>query len=91
MYGQCKTIVDFKLKKAQPREEVRGRAARITLYMSAQYQLQLSQQDRQLMCAWAKTYPVDAWEIERDRRIVSIQGRGNPLVSELEQLAQHCQ
>ena len=91
MYGQCKSIVDFKLKKAQPREEVRGRAARITLYMAAQYQLPLSQQDRQLMCAWAKTYPVDAWEIERDRRIVSIQGRGNPLVSEPEQVAQYCQ
>lgn len=33
MYGECQTIVDFKGKRAQPREEVRGPAARITLYM----------------------------------------------------------
>ncbi|WP_254456685.1 endonuclease [Deefgea piscis] len=90
MYGSCQTIVDFKAKKVQPREEVRGRAARITLYMHQQYQLNLSRQDRQLMCAWAKTYPVDAWEIKRDKRIVGLQGSGNPLVSNPELLAQYC-
>jgi deoxyribonuclease I len=52
MYGQCKTIVDFKNKKAQPREEVRGRIARIHFYMYERYQLKLSKQDQQLMCAW---------------------------------------
>ncbi len=82
MYGQCKTIVDFKNKKAQPREEVRGRIARIHFYMYERYQLKLSKQDQQLMCAWAKTYPVDDWEIKRDQRIVKLQGDGNHFVSE---------
>ncbi len=82
MYGQCKTIVDFKNKKAQPREEVRGRIARIHFYMYERYQLKLSRQDQQLMCAWAKTYPVDDWEIKRDQRIVKLQGDGNHYVSE---------
>ncbi|NHQ87999.1 endonuclease [Iodobacter sp. HSC-16F04] len=82
MYGQCKTIVDFKNKKAQPREEVRGRIARIHFYMYERYQLKLSRQDQQLMCAWAKTYPVDDWEIKRDQRIVKLQGDGNHFVSE---------
>lgn len=90
IYGSCKTIVDFQLKRAQPREEVRGRAARITLYMHARYKLDMSSQDRQLMCGWAKQYPVDAWEKARDKRIVRLQGEGNPLVSEPQRLASMC-
>ena len=90
MYGECQTIVDFKGKRVQPREEVRGRAARITLYMYERYDLQLSAQDKKLMCAWAKTYPVDAWERERDARIVRWQGSGNPLVEHSELLASVC-
>ena len=50
----------------QPREAVRGRAARITLYMAQTYGVRLSDQDRKLMCAWARTYPVDDWERERN-------------------------
>ncbi|MEN9660036.1 MAG: hypothetical protein RL571_3501 [Pseudomonadota bacterium] len=89
MYGQCKTIVDFKSKKAQPREEVRGRIARIHFYMYQRYQLSLSKQDQQLMCAWAKTYPVDDWEVKRNQRIIKLQGDGNHFVSE-SKLAQYC-
>lgn len=90
MYGQCKTIVDFKGKRAQPREEVRGRAARISLYMHTRYNLSMSNQDRKLWCAWAKTYPVDAWEKTRNARILKIQGEGNSLVSSPETLNQVC-
>ncbi len=91
IYGQCKTVIDFKAKKAQPREEVRGRAARISLYMSERYQLRLSKQDKQLFCAWGKTYPIDDWEIQREKRIVSIQGGGNPFVSDPGHLKAYCQ
>lgn len=91
IYGQCKTIVDFQMKRAQPREEVRGRAARISLYMSERYQLRLSKQDKQLFCAWAKTYPVDNWETRRDQRIAAIQGNGNPFVADAGHLEAFCQ
>lgn len=91
MYGQCGTVVDFAGKRVQPREEVRGRAARITLYMHQHYGLNMSRQDRQLMCAWARQYPVDSWETRRDARIVSLQGEGNYLVSQPERLAELCQ
>jgi deoxyribonuclease-1 len=92
MYGQCKTVVDFANKRVQPREEVRGRAARISLYMHTRYKLKISKQDKQLWCAWAKTYPVDQWEVERDRRIVQWQGEGegNAFVSDPESLARVC-
>ncbi|TXH91649.1 endonuclease [Thauera aminoaromatica] len=90
MYGRCETVVDFKLKKAQPREAVRGRAARITLYMAQTYGVRLSDQDRKLMCAWARTYPVDDWERERNLRILRWQGRGNPFVTDATQLKRAC-
>lgn len=90
IYGDCHTVVDFKLRRIQPREGVRGRAARITLYMSQTYGLQLNGQDRKLMCAWARAYPVDDWERERDRRILRWQGRGNPFVTDPTALERAC-
>lgn len=90
MYGSCATVVDFKAKSVQPRPEVRGRLARITLYMSHTYKLALSTKDKKLMCAWAKTYPVDHWERTRDQRIVRWQGRGNPLVTDPGALKSAC-
>lgn len=90
MYGRCETIIDFQLKKAQPREAVRGRAARITLYMESTYSLRLSSQDKKLMCAWAKTYPVDDWERERNVRIIRWQGRSNPFVTDTGLLKRTC-
>lgn len=90
MYGKCQTVVDFEIKRAQPRPEVRGRIARVYFYMHERYQLRMSRQDQQLMCAWAKTYPIDAWEQERDRRIARLQGNGNLYVTEPGRSAQQC-
>ena len=90
IYGQCGTVVDFAGKRVQPRAEVRGRAARITLYMHQRYGLSLSRQDRQLMCAWARQYPVDSWETRRNSRVISLQGEGNYLVSQPARLAELC-
>ncbi|WP_432721842.1 endonuclease [Jeongeupia wiesaeckerbachi] len=91
MYGQCQTIVDFQQRRAQPREEVRGRIGRTYLYMYERYGLTMSRQDKQLMCAWAKTYPVDSWETARDRRIAAIQGNGNRFVTDAGAITAACQ
>ena len=82
MYGKCKTIVDFKEKKAQPREEARGIIARASFYMEKTYGVKLSNQDRKLFEAWDKMYPVTEKECERDRRIFKVQGDHNPFVYE---------
>lgn len=80
MYGSCETIVDFKLKKVQPRKEARGLIARVHFYMEKRYGIRLSKQDRQLFDAWNKMYPVTAEECERDLRIEKYQGNRNPFV-----------
>lgn len=82
MYGKCRTIVDFKQKKVQPREEARGIVARVSFYMEKTYGIKLSNQDRKLFEAWDKMYPVTEKECERDRRIFKVQGDHNPFVYE---------
>lgn len=90
MYGQCQTVVDFKARKIQPRAEVRGRVARIYFYMSERYGIMLSNQDKKLLCVWAKQYPVDDWEIKRNQRIQTIQGVDNSFVSSPHKLNSLC-
>ena len=80
MYGNCSTIVDFKLKKIQPRKEVRGLIARVHFYMEKTYRISLSSQDRKLFEAWDKLYPVNEKECLRDERIFKVQGNRNPFV-----------
>lgn len=80
MYGSCETVVDFNLKKVQPRKEIRGLIARVHFYMENQYAIKLSNQDRKLFEAWDKMYPVTKEECERDRRIEKKQGNRNPFV-----------
>ncbi len=79
-YGSCLTQVDFKAKKVMPRPSIRGMIARTYFYMSKQYGLRLSKQDRQLFEAWNKTYPVQTWERQRNQSVACVMGRGNEFV-----------
>lgn len=80
-YGQCKTAVDFKQRKFQPRDEIRGIIARTYFYMSDKYQINLSKQEQQLMAAWDKLYPPTKWECDRNRLITNIQGNDNKFIT----------
>ncbi|MNJ17290.1 Endonuclease-1 precursor [compost metagenome] len=79
-YGSCLTQVDFKAKKVMPRPSIRGMIARTYFYMSKQYNLKLSKQDRQLYEAWNKTYPPQPWERQRNQRVACVMGHGNAFV-----------
>ncbi|MNE43349.1 Endonuclease-1 precursor [compost metagenome] len=54
--------------------------ARTYFYMSKQYNLRLSKQDRQLYEAWDKTYPAKEWELQRNQQVACIMGHGNDFV-----------
>ncbi|WP_289830057.1 endonuclease [Crenobacter oryzisoli] len=90
-YGQCPMIIDSKMKKVQPPEPIRGRIARIYLYMHQTYALRMSRQDSQLMCAWSREHPVDDWELRRNKRIRALQGSDNPFVTDPQQVERFCQ
>ncbi|MDX1490807.1 MAG: endonuclease [Pseudohongiellaceae bacterium] len=80
-YGACRFEVDFKLRIAEPRDEIKGQVARIYFYMHDRYNLNMSDAQQRLYMAWDRTHPVTAWELERDRRIASRMGHSNPFVT----------
>ncbi len=81
-FGTCNIEVHSSTRRVEPPENVMGDIARTMLYMSDTYRFNLSRQDRQLYTAWSRQDPPDAWEIERNRRIKAIQGRGNRFVED---------
>ncbi len=80
-FGSCEMIVSN--RKAQPPERARGQIARTYKYMEWAYpKYSMSHQQRQLMNAWDKMYPVSGWECTRATRIEALQGNRNPFVSD---------
>lgn len=80
-HGQCNSKVDFKQRVFEPRDDVKGKIARINFYMADRYDLRLSDQQQKLFIAWSKQYPVTPWELERDRRIARVMGHHNEFVT----------
>jgi len=77
-FGSC----DMKIvnRKAGPPEAARGRIARTYLYMEGAYKrYSMNKSQRQLMNAWDKMYPVDAWECERAKKIIKLQKNENEI------------
>ena len=78
-FGSCKMKIDH--KKAEPPEASRGRIARTYLYMDSTYKrYTISGQQKQLMNAWDKMYPVSKWECDRAKKIINIQHSENKVV-----------
>ena len=73
MYGECKFEVDFDVKRAYVKDDIKGDIARAYLYMSKTYNINLSDQERKMMEAWDKQDPIDEWEIEKNKRINKIE------------------
>lgn len=81
-FGNCNMEVDSSIRRVEPPESVQGDIARTMFYMTDTYGFTLSDQDRQLFTAWSRQDPPDAWEVERNRRIKAIQGRGNRFIED---------
>lgn len=81
-FGECYFKIDKENRRAEPKPELRGMIARIYLYVADRYGMNLSDSQFQLLSAWNREWPPEAWEIERDNRIANIQGHHNPFVLE---------
>ena len=79
-YGECKFDVLFKQRRARVKEELRGTIARTYLYFNKQYEMKLSKQEMRKFEAWNKQYPVNVWEVERNKRIAKTQGNTNEFI-----------
>jgi deoxyribonuclease-1 len=80
-YGQCDMVVDFKARKAQPTEEIRGDIARTYFYMADKYKLRLSNQDLKLYTVWNNSDPVSREELRIHNLKAKYQGEENPYVT----------
>ena len=77
-FGSCPMKIDN--RKAEPPVSARGRIARTYMYMDKTYpKYSMSKQQKQLMSAWDKSYPVSAWECKRVKRIEALQKSLNPI------------
>jgi deoxyribonuclease-1 len=79
-YGECKFSVSFKQKRARVKEELRGIIARDYLYFHGQHGMNLSKQEMKKYKAWNIQYPPNTWEVERNKRIIKVQGNSNPYI-----------
>jgi len=78
-FGSCMMKIDN--RKAEPPEEARGQISRTYLYMEGVYKrYSMSKSQRQLMNAWDKMYPVDAWECTRAKKITRLQKSQNNII-----------
>lgn len=82
-YGRIDFEVDFKQRVAEPAEQIRGDIARTYFYMEKTYGFKIGKKDSRLFEVWDRQDPVDAWELERSRRIAAIQGNSNPFVDSI--------
>jgi len=79
-FGSCAMKIDN--RKAEPPVLARGVIARTYLYMEATYQrYNMSKSQRQMMNAWDKMYPVNAWECERSKVISRLQNSDNTILN----------
>lgn len=66
-FGSCEMKIAN--RKAEPPKAARGQISRAYLYMESRYsRYSMSKQQRQLMNAWDKQYPVDSWECQRTKK-----------------------
>lgn len=79
-FGSCEMKIAN--RKVEPPVRARGQIARSSIYMADAYRVRyrMSRQQQQLMDAWNRMYPVDAWECARARRIEKLQGNENRAV-----------
>ena len=78
-FGSCEMKIAN--RKAEPPEAARGQIARAYMYMENNYpRYSMSRQQRQLMNAWDKQYPVNSWECKRTKKITVLQSGNNEVV-----------
>lgn len=78
-FGTCEMKIQG--NKVEPPNESKGIIARTYKYMSYAYPFfNMSSEQKKIMEAWDKQYPVEAWECRRAKRIERIQGNENPFV-----------
>ena len=81
-YGQCQAKTDFKVRKFEPRDEVKGDVARVNFYFESKGYIKISKSQRRLFQVWDKQDPVSEYECLIHERKARIQGEKNQYVAD---------
>ena len=79
-FGRCDVEIDAREKLIEPRPEIRGDIARISLYMADIHGIGLTADRRHLFELWHRADPPDAGERRRNAIIKNLQGTVNPYI-----------
>jgi deoxyribonuclease I len=79
-FGNCEFEIDFKYKRAYPKDDIRGDIARIYFYMNEKYKIELSAQEKKMFEIWNKQDPVSKWERIKNNRVEQYQGNRNKFI-----------
>ena len=80
-YGGCNFKIDFKGRKVEPSNRVKGVVARVYLYFRDTYGMRLSKQQAKLFTTWNNQYPPEQWEVKWNERVFKIQGNYNSYIA----------
>ena len=80
-YRNVPLYIDFKKKRVEPRDEVKGLVARANLFVAKKHNIRLSRQQLQLFNHWNKIYPPSKKEILWARQVAKVVGYENPFIT----------
>lgn len=80
-YG-CPIEVSDEKRKFEPSDRAKGIVARANLFMSYQYNIRLSKEQKTLFQAWNRQYPPTLWEISWANSVANIEGYENPYITQ---------
>ena len=73
-------IDDHNVKSFEPPREHKGNVARALFYFSTRYKIKIDDLQAKYLKIWNEEDPVDAAEMERNEKIMKLQGNRNPFI-----------
>lgn len=80
IFGKIDFSIDFKNKKVEPRNSIKGDIARISLYMNDEYNLNFSEIELSMYNKWSNLDPISSWERKKNEMVYKIQGNRNNFI-----------
>ncbi len=87
VYGTVDMEIESKLKRAEPKQNIRGDIARTYLYMREKYNIPLSPKQEKQFIKWNNQDPTSRWEKKKNLLIKRLQGDANHYVSDYKKIS----
>jgi len=86
VYGSVDMEIESKLRRAEPKQNIRGEIARTYLFMREKYNIPLSPEQEDQFIKWNNQDPPSRWEKKRNLLIKGLQGDANHYISDYKRI-----